>query len=324
VGREFSVAAQPLRASITTVPLLELPRPKTKRLWTYDELVAEFPESNQPRELWDGELIVPPAPGPEHQTMVKRMTRLLDALATQHNLGEVVQGPLDVLLSPRRTIQPDGCFVSSANARIIQDHIGGVPDLVVEVIAEGSWRRDRVDKKTLYEQCAVREYWIVDPEAGSIEVFALVAGAYRRHSNGVGGEAAASKSRSTSFSSEGLLAGRGSLRGKADSERVEGVRATCPHCGRSEWPEGQRAGRQPPFGRVFHQPRVGLICPLARSACFRFHLAHQNNEHRGSSAIVSHADRLDQPRSSLRSAALVISTSRSLSTGWRWRLSTGW
>lgn len=37
-----------------------LPRPVAKRLWTFDEMVAELPESNLPMELWDGELIMPP------------------------------------------------------------------------------------------------------------------------------------------------------------------------------------------------------------------------------------------------------------------------
>jgi hypothetical protein len=36
-----------------------LPRPAAKnRLGTYDEMIAELPESNLPMELWDGEIIM--------------------------------------------------------------------------------------------------------------------------------------------------------------------------------------------------------------------------------------------------------------------------
>ncbi len=44
--------------------------PPAKRLYTYDELVAEMPETNQPCELWDGELIICPAPSFDHQETV--------------------------------------------------------------------------------------------------------------------------------------------------------------------------------------------------------------------------------------------------------------
>jgi hypothetical protein len=39
--------------------------PPTRRLYTYDELIAEMPETNQPHELWDGELISVIDPEPE-------------------------------------------------------------------------------------------------------------------------------------------------------------------------------------------------------------------------------------------------------------------
>jgi Uma2 family endonuclease len=169
-----------------------MPRPKPKRLWTFDELSAKMPETNQPTELWDGELIMSPAPRPSHQKIVYRFARHLEDFVTSRQLGEIILSPCDVVLSQSRVVQPDIIYISRARQGIIQNQIRGVPDLVVEVISEGSWRRDRLDKKALYEQCALPEYWIVDPERRTIEVFVLKAGAYQLHCRAAGDEPATS------------------------------------------------------------------------------------------------------------------------------------
>ena len=160
-----------------------LPKPpKAKRLWTYDAMLDELPESNLPMELWDGEIVMSPTPTPSHQTIVMRMTLLLDDFVREAKAGKVFVSPLDVVLSQHRVVQPDIFFVANDNREIIQDQIRGVPDLAVEVISPGSWKRDRVEKKALYEQVGIAEYWIVDPESRAIEVFALVKGVYQLHS----------------------------------------------------------------------------------------------------------------------------------------------
>lgn len=170
-----------------------LPRPAAKRLWTFDEMVAELPESNLPMELWDGELIMSPTPVPNHQRVVYRFTKLLEEFVGEKKLGEVFISPLDVILSQHRVVQPDVFFISKARLNLVTDRVRCAPDLMVEVISEGSWKRDRVEKKDLYEQHGVREYWIVDAEAQTIEVFALDKGAFKLASRAALGETAASK-----------------------------------------------------------------------------------------------------------------------------------
>ena len=49
-----------------------------------------------------------------------------------------------------------------------------------------------MDKKDLYEQFGVKEYWIIDPEAQTIEVFALENNAFKLHSKAEHGDEAVS------------------------------------------------------------------------------------------------------------------------------------
>jgi Uma2 family endonuclease len=170
-----------------------LPKPVVKRLWTFDEMVAELPESNLPMELWDGELIMSPTPVPNHQRIVFQFATILREFVTLKKLGEVFLSPLDVILSPHRVVQPDVFFISNARLNLVTDRVRCAPDLAVEVVSSGSWKRDRVEKKDLYEQHGVREYWIVDAEAQTIEVFALERGAFKLAAKAERGETAFSK-----------------------------------------------------------------------------------------------------------------------------------
>jgi Uma2 family endonuclease len=186
---DFTLARRIVRTMATAV----LQPPKPKRRWTYDEMAAELPETNQPTELWDGEIIMSAAPHPFHQRIVFNVAELVKAHVKPRKLGEVFISPIDVVLGANKVVQPDVVFVAKAKAAIVQACIRGAPDLVVEVISEGTWRRDRVDKKALYEQCGVAEYWIIDPESRLIEVFALAKGAYQLHARGTGAETVSSK-----------------------------------------------------------------------------------------------------------------------------------
>jgi Uma2 family endonuclease len=170
-----------------------LPKPKTKRLWTYQEMVASLPETNQPVELWNGEISAVSTPEPDHQEIVLNFAQRLKKFVTEGTLGKVYVSPLDVVLTPRRVVQPDVLYIAKERLSIVKQYIDGVPDLAMEVISEGSWQRDRIQKKALYEQSGVKEYWIVDAGSQTIEVFALNKGVYQLHGKATGTQAAKSK-----------------------------------------------------------------------------------------------------------------------------------
>ena len=62
------------------------------------------------------------------------------------------------------------------------DHHGckGAPDLVIEILSPSTRRHDRLVKLNLYQQARVLEYWIVDPDTQSVQVFLLDDGGFLR------------------------------------------------------------------------------------------------------------------------------------------------
>ena len=69
-------------------------------------------------------------------------------------------------------------FVLCDRSKIKPDGIHGSPDLVVEVLSPKTVKADRGRKKDLYQENGVKEYWIIDPDIRSIEVYLLKDGVY--------------------------------------------------------------------------------------------------------------------------------------------------
>lgn len=84
----------------------------------------------------------------------------------------------DVHLPSGDVVEPDILFIAKGNLGIVQDWVRGVPDLVVEVLCPDGLERDRFVKRDLYAENGVPEYWIVDADAKTIEVFTLRGGKY--------------------------------------------------------------------------------------------------------------------------------------------------
>ena len=105
-----------------------------------------------------------------------RLFRGVDGYLVQNPIGKLWATP-GVILSEFSAVIPDLVFVSNERLDEIAsgDRITGAPDLVIEIVSPGAEnaRRDRLAKRQLYGKHGVKEYWIVDFESRTIEVYLL-------------------------------------------------------------------------------------------------------------------------------------------------------
>jgi len=123
-----------------------------------------------------------PGPRPQHQKLILQFAKtLLDFL--EGKPCEPFIAPVDVFLpdavsdNKETVVQPD-VFVVCDPEKIKDDGIHGAPNFVVEVLSDGTAYKDLTIKKQAYERSGVREYWIINPDTGSIFISVLHQGRY--------------------------------------------------------------------------------------------------------------------------------------------------
>lgn len=67
--------------------------------------------------------------------------------------------------------QPDIIFISNERKNIVGEKVKGAPDLIVEVLSPSNAFYDLTHKKNIYEDTGVKEFWVVDPDEKSIEIY---------------------------------------------------------------------------------------------------------------------------------------------------------
>jgi Uma2 family endonuclease len=161
--------------------------------WTYDDYLR-LPNDGRRYEIIEGVLYVSPAPKYRHQFAAGALFALLWHYVRERGLGVVLAAPFEVYLSERiRPLQPDIIFLrAEVQPSIDASGFDGIPDLAVEILSPSSIRRDRFIKFAVYENAGVPEYWIVDPETRSVEVYVWRNGLYELHVHAVGGAAVTS------------------------------------------------------------------------------------------------------------------------------------
>ncbi|HMJ27064.1 MAG TPA: Uma2 family endonuclease [Pyrinomonadaceae bacterium] len=142
-------------------------------LMTVDDLDA-MPEDGNRYEVIEGELFVSRAPGLPHQIVSGNIFGQFWQYLLDHPVGKIIATP-GLMLSQYSGVIPDLVFYTHARgAEIIADErLVAAPDIVIEILSPGreNVARDRIAKRQLYAKYGVNEYWIVDSENRSIEIY---------------------------------------------------------------------------------------------------------------------------------------------------------
>lgn len=169
---------------ITLISQLDLTKKYTYSdylTWQFDEMV----------ELIKGKLLrMSPAPSRRHQLISGVLSGELYAYL-KHKKCQVYEAPFDVRLVKNKkeafhqietVVQPDICVICDLE-KLDDFGCSGSPDFIIEVVSKTSKKRDYHDKYDLYEENGVLEYWIVDPEGKTVDVFVLENGKYEQRGN---------------------------------------------------------------------------------------------------------------------------------------------
>jgi Uma2 family endonuclease len=148
--------------------------------WTYEDLLR-IPENGKRYEVIEGTLYEMTGTSWAHGTVVANLIALL--LPLVRSLGGIWRtAPIDVFFAGADPVQPDiFVLLPDGNAEPSERGVEGAPDLIVEVLSPSNRAHDLLTKRGLYERAGVREYWMVDPVAQTVEVLSLQGERFSSH-----------------------------------------------------------------------------------------------------------------------------------------------
>jgi Uma2 family endonuclease len=131
-------------------------------------------------ELIDGTAFdMTPAPGTRHQQVSGALFANIYTFL-KGKPCQVFSAPFDVCLFEHSegneditdVIQPDITIICDKR-KINEKGIKGAPDWIIEVLSPSSIKYDFGTKLLLYQKYGVKEYWIVDPDAKTINLYKI-------------------------------------------------------------------------------------------------------------------------------------------------------
>ncbi len=119
----------------------------------------------------------PPAGWP-HGTVESNIHTPLSTFVRTHKLGIILGSSAGYDFPSGDTVEPDISFISAARFAAGPEPQPGkfvriVPNLTIEILSPATAQRDRTEKKSIYEENGVEEYWIVDTKRREVTVYNL-------------------------------------------------------------------------------------------------------------------------------------------------------
>ena len=137
--------------------------------WTLEEL-HRLPDDGNRYELVRGALFVTPPPSWEHECLASIIAARLQPYVAEHRLGRIHFPRSVIRLGPRDEVEPDLMVRPVPETPPARWEDAPLPILVVEIASDATRRRDRVEKRRLYRDASIPDYWIVDAEIRTIHL----------------------------------------------------------------------------------------------------------------------------------------------------------
>lgn len=151
-----------------------------------DHLTLADISADERAELIDGVLCELEKPSARHQEVVNAIADQLQTFLEGKSAGMSCTPMRTCLFSRPDTLSEEIDTVVYPDILVACDGLkmdggwySGAPDMVIEVLSPDTQRRDRIDKLKLYERAKVKEYWLVDPDAKTVQVYLLEGETYQ-------------------------------------------------------------------------------------------------------------------------------------------------
>ena len=159
-----------------------LPKAEANRRYTYADYKNWELKEGERWELIRGEAFAMAGPNTRHQIVLREIFGQF-YVYLRGKPCQVFCSPYDVRLfyeeelgeDDDTVVQPD-ILVVCDKSKIGEEGIRGAPDLVIEILSPSNTAIEMEEKRCLYRDAGVREYWVADPKNNRVTVYCFRGG----------------------------------------------------------------------------------------------------------------------------------------------------